>query len=93
MSKKKFNSTGIEVNFLYYRELGDEWTVPPDVLNAVEEFTCSLYGYPRETSVNSVRVQMLNKMVGEDDNLSRKSKVDLSKIPPCQDSLVPYSRE
>lgn len=33
---------------------------------------------------------MLRKMVGENEVISRKSKVDLSRIPPCQDSLIPH---
>jgi hypothetical protein len=33
---------------------------------------------------------MLKKMVGEDETLSSKSKIDLAKIPPCQDSLIPH---
>ena len=33
---------------------------------------------------------MLKNMVGENEVISRKSKVDLSRIPPCQDSLIPH---
>ena len=33
---------------------------------------------------------MLLKMVGDDTILSRKSSIDLSKIPPCRDSLIPH---
>ena len=29
-------------------------------------------------------------MVGEDDTLSSKSKVDMVRLPPCQDSLIPH---
>lgn len=49
-----------------------------------------MYGQPRETSVNTVRAKMLRKMVGEDNKLTAKSRVDLARIPPCQDSLVPH---
>jgi hypothetical protein len=34
-------------------------------------------GQAREKSVNAVRTTMLKKMVGEDEKLSSKSKVDL----------------
>ena len=48
-----------------------------------------MYGYAREKSLNTVRSLMLKKMVGEDAGLTAKSKVDLSRLPPCRDNLVP----
>ena len=33
---------------------------------------------------------MLKKMVGEDQSLNLKSAVDLSKLPPCFDNLLPH---
>ena len=33
---------------------------------------------------------MLNKMVGEDEVLTSRSKVDLSRLPPCRDALFTY---
>lgn len=64
--------------------------VKPDVQAELEEFTCIMYGEPRETSVNTVRNKMIMKMVGDDLNPSSKSKVDLVKLPPCQNSLIPH---
>ncbi|XP_074605770.1 uncharacterized protein LOC141858830 [Acropora palmata] len=49
-----------------------------------------MYGYAHEKSLNTVRSLMLNKMVGEDARLTAKTKVDLSRLPPCRDSLVPH---
>lgn len=49
-----------------------------------------MYGYSRETSVNVVRSKMLKKMVGEDNDLTKNSKVDLSRLPPCHDSLMSH---
>ncbi len=49
-----------------------------------------MYGLLRETSVNIFRANMLRKMVGDDEKLTTKSKVDLAQIPPCQDSLIPH---
>ena len=72
------------------RLLGEEWSVKPEVQEQLEQFTCIMYGHARETSVNSVRTKMLRKMVGEDKKLTAKSKVDLSRIPPCSDSLLPH---
>lgn len=49
-----------------------------------------MYGCPRETSVNSVRFNMFKKMVGDEETLTNKSKVDFARIPPCFISLVPH---
>lgn len=75
---------------LCFRQLGDEWTVKPKVTDDIEAFTCLMYGQAREKSVNAVRSIMLKKMVGEDEKLTTKSKVDLSRLPPCRDNLVPH---
>ena len=49
-----------------------------------------MYGQTRESSVNTVRSKLLKKMIGEDHTLNYKSKVDMVRLPPCQDSLVPH---
>ena len=49
-----------------------------------------MYSYSKGTSVNVVRSKILKKMVGEDNDLTKESKVDLSHLPPCQDSLLPH---
>ena len=51
-----------------------------------------MYGYPHLTSVNDVRFQMLKKMVGEGENMSIKSKVELSRLPQYKDALKPHVR-
>lgn len=56
----------------------------------MEAFTCVMYGYPRETSINSLRATMLTSMVGDDEKLTVKSKVDLSKLPPSKANLIPH---
>lgn len=43
-----------------------------------------MYGHGREKTVDAVRVKMIRKMVGEDESLSAKSKVDLGRLPPPQ---------
>ena len=40
--------------------------------------------------MNSVRSIMLKTMVGENEELSMRSKVDLSRLPSCRDNLVPH---
>ena len=49
-----------------------------------------MYGKAREKSVNNVRSIMLRQMIGEDETLTTRSKVDLSRHPPCRDNLVPH---
>ena len=78
----KFHST--------FSQLGSIWKVSDESTAKLEAYTCAMYGYPRETEINVVRLKMLKKMVGEDETLSTKSKVDLSKLPPCRDSLIPH---
>ena len=63
-----------------FRELGNEWNTASQVLRLLEEFTCLMYGQIREKSVNIVRFKLLQKMVGEGNNLTLKSKVDVSRL-------------
>ena len=78
------------VQMFYLRKLGDEWSVKPEVVDDIEAFTCLMYGQAREKSINAVRSIMLKQMVGEDEKLTTKSKVDLSRLPPCRDNLIPH---
>ena len=75
---------------LSYSQLGENWVVNPDVCSEIEAFTCIMYGYNKENSINAVRSKMLKKMVGEDQGLDKTSKIDLARLPPCQDSLIPH---
>ena len=74
----------------FFSQLGDEWSVEEETHKMIEDFTCSMYGYPKEKSINNVRAKMLRKMVGKDQLLNKKSKIDLARLPPCQDSLDPH---
>ena len=49
-----------------------------------------MYGYTRKKSLNTVRSLMLKKVVREDARLTAKSKVNLSRLPPCRDNLAPH---
>lgn len=53
----------------------------------IEQFTCLMYGRSRDTSVDVARAKLLRKMVGENEKLTSKSKVDLARLPPCQSAL------
>ena len=79
------------VLFLFsFRKLGDEWSVDQDVTDELEAFTCLMYDYTREKSVDSVRNIMLKKMVGENEEPIMRSKEDLSRLPPCKDNFIPH---
>ncbi|KAJ8248142.1 hypothetical protein GJAV_G00238790 [Gymnothorax javanicus] len=71
-------------------QLGEEWKVKPEVQEQLEGFTCLMYGQSRLKSVNLARTKILKKMVGEDETLSCKSRVDFACLPPCQNALIPY---
>ena len=60
------------------------------LIEELENFTCIMYGYPRESSIDCVRFKALKKMIGDDELLTLKSKVDLARLPPCRNSLVPH---
>jgi hypothetical protein len=73
-----------------FTQLGDDWNVKCRVLKQLEQFTCLMYGQSRESSVDVVRAKLLHKMVGEDEKLTSKSKVDLARLPPCHSALKPH---
>ena len=73
-----------------FAQLGSEWELDTKVQTHLEAFTCIIYGHARVTNVDEVRALMLKKMVGEDEALTEKSKVDLSRLPPCRRSLYPH---
>lgn len=70
-----------------FNQLGNNWIVDPHVLNHIEQFTCLMYGRGRDSSVNVVRAKLLSKMVGENEVLTSKSKVDFARLPPCLSAL------
>ena len=73
-----------------FQNLGVDWNVKPDLYEQLEEFTCLMYGYQREKNLNEVRTIMLTKMVGNDEQINSKSKVNLSLLPPCVDAHRPH---
>ena len=73
-----------------FKDLGSDWKVKDEVYESLEEFTCLMYGNTHIKCINEVRTLMLRKMVGDEDKLSSKSKVDFARLPPCKDSLYPH---
>ena len=76
---------------MIFRRLGSEWNLDPDMYSSLEAFTCAMYGYDKDTELNEIRLKMLKKMVGEGEELkSSSSKVDLTKLPPCQSNFITH---
>ena len=73
-----------------FKQLRVKWEVKEQTYSALEEFTCLMYSNVSIKSINEIRALMLRKMVGDEDKLSTKSKVDFSHLPPCRDSLLPH---
>jgi hypothetical protein len=74
--------------------LGNDWEPSDRFVNEHKKFVCDMYGYPRMSSLNQVRNEMLNKMFGSktDRIIKKKQKnnVDLSKMSPCLSSFRPH---
>ena len=58
-----------------------------DICIRIEEFSCLMFGDTSEKRINEVRGRMLRKMFREDDQLTIKSKFDLSKLFPAEEDL------
>lgn len=70
-------------------QLGEETTVNDELLRGVESFVCGLYGYPDQTSVNTVRHLIFQDKCApkdEQDPLNKIKGLNPSALPPC--SLV-----
>ena len=68
-------------------QFGEEWNLKSHVLKQLAEFTCLVYGQNRESSMDGLRAKPVRKIVDEDENLTSKSKVDLTRLPPCHSAL------
>ena len=73
-----------------FLQFGEEWNLNSHVLKQLEKFTCQMYGQNRESSMDSLRTKNLRNIVGEDEKLTSKPKVDLARLPPCHPALKPH---
>ena len=69
-----------------FSRLGDECDVSNDLLSALLEFICALYGKPHMANVNEVRYCCVVEVCGsnEDESLRQPKSFDTSSIPPSQ---------
>ena len=69
-----------------FSELGEDCTLREDIMRSLEEFVCLLYGSRRAEKVDDLRHQLFQKIY------QRKNKIiDLSLLPPCQQTLRLHS--
>ena len=73
-----------------FSKLGDNWKVDDHVASMLEKFTCDLYGCHRYDKVNDARLFKLKSMCGTKGKITKKSTVDLHKLPPCFNSFLPH---
>ena len=53
------------------------------------EASSFMYGQAQDSSVSVVQGKFIKNMVEKDESLAMKSKIDLARLPPCYNSLIP----
>ena len=74
-----------------FADLGESWRLEKTTFKGLQKFVCELYGLSRYSSVNKARLFKLKNMVGSKSKITRKCKIDLYKLPPCKNSLLPHA--
>ena len=72
--------------------LGESWEVPDDLVDELEEFTCSMYGRARARKVNELRYIRIKELCTKDNQLNPSKNVDRGTLPPCRRSLEQHIR-
>lgn len=75
-----------------FKKLGELEEVPDDVVDALEKFTCSMYGFKTtkkwHPSINNCRYQkFIQRFTAKTSLLNTDIGVDISLLPPCHSSL------
>ena len=60
-----------------FRQFWDSWYLSDDITTVLEHFTCALYGYPRERSINEVRTKLFEKKYVKNGKV-----IDMALLPP-----------
>ena len=68
-------------------KIGENWIIDEDTYLQIEMFICCLYGYPKTSQINDVRLLLLKKKCVENDKLDSSKNIDLGALPPCRGSL------
>ena len=65
-----------------FSKLGDTWEVSGNLMDDLDELTCTLYGRPRTCSINELQFIIMNEQCAKDNNHITCSKtVELGKLP------------
>lgn len=68
--------------------LGQSWIISDDELEALEYFTCAVYGRTKQASmVNDLRLIHINEICAKENSQIPSSNVDMGSLPPCKRSL------
>ena len=74
-----------------FSQLGDTHQIGKEHLAAIEAFTCTMYGKPKLTSINAVRMALFNdhhSPKNKNKPLEKIKGIDASLLAPCQMTLV-----
>ena len=71
---------------------GDNWEILDDMLWDAEELICVLFGKPRFKSVNELRFPLLKEKSGSEDKITNNTNIEITNMPPCNNSLRDYVR-
>ena len=71
-------------------KLGDSWDVSDDLIEGLDAFTCAIYGRPRVSKVDDLRLIRMNELCSKDDIITPSKNVDMATLPPCRRSLVQH---
>lgn len=65
-------------------KLGESWEMSKQLLDELDEFTCTIFGYPRFKSVNELRHHLIIKKCGDTNILDSSKNIGLGGIPVCR---------
>lgn len=71
--------------------LGMSWSVPQNIIDDMEEFTCAMYGKARFSSVNDLRLFRIKKKC-EAKPMNALRNIDMATLPPCRNCLIQHIR-
>ena len=71
-------------------KVGEDKELNEDVIDDLEAFVCSIYGYPKMIDINHVRLHMLKKKCTDSEKLDPSRNVDFAALPPCKDTLLQH---
>ena len=68
-----------------FNQLGESFNIDTNdtVIATLEKYTCVIYGYPREASVNAVRTKLFERKYAKEDKV-----INMSLLPPCNSVLI-----